>query len=141
MTKLAVLFALAAMARAATPQEEIRAVMDTQVAAWNRGDIDGFASSYENSPKLLFVGKSLARGYQQMVARYKHEYPTPAKMGKLTFSGLEINILSADWANVVGHFHLDRSQPNGGNLDGVFTLLFHHTAAGWRILQDHTSAS
>jgi uncharacterized protein (TIGR02246 family) len=134
-----VLLALSAVARATTPQQDIRAVMDAQVAAWNRGDIDAFASSYENSSKLLFVGKSLARGYQEMVARYKHEYPTPAKMGKLAFTGLEVNVLCAEWANVVGHFHLDRAREDGGNADGVFTLLFHHTANGWQIIQDHTS--
>ncbi len=136
---VAVLLTLSAIVRAATPQQDIRTVMDAQVAAWNRGDIDAFASSYENSPKLLFVGKSLARGYQEMVARYKREYPTPAKMGKLAFTGLEVNVLCGEWANVVGHFHLDRAQQDGGNADGVFTLLFHHTANGWRIIQDHTS--
>ncbi len=140
MIKLSMaLLAFTLHAVAATPQEDIRAVMNTQVAAWNRGDIAGFASTYENSPKLLFVGKSLAHGYQEMLARYKREYPTPAKMGKLAFTGLEVDVLSPEWANVVGHFRLDRAKTQGGSADGVFTLLFHRTAQGWRILQDHTS--
>lgn len=136
---VAAFLALSISAFAASPEQEIRTVMDNQVAAWNRGDIKGFAQSYQNSPRLLFVGKSIARGYQDMVARYKREYPTPAKMGKLAFSGLEINLLCPEWANVVGHFHLDRSPQNGGNADGIFTLLFQHTPQGWRIMQDHTS--
>ena len=60
-------------------------------------------------------------------------------MGKLDFSGIEVHMLSADYANVVGKFHLARTAGGGGDANGVFTLLFHKTASGWRIIQDHTS--
>ena len=40
---------------AADPSMEIRAVMDRQVAAWNRGDIDGYMEGYVRSDKLEFV--------------------------------------------------------------------------------------
>jgi ketosteroid isomerase-like protein len=60
-------------------------------------------------------------------------------MGKLDFSGLEVTLLGPDYANVVGKFHLARTAQGGGDASGVFTLLFHRTPAGWRIIQDHTS--
>ena len=74
-----------------------------------------------------------------MRKNYHERYPTPAKMGKLDFSGIEVNLLGADYANVVGKFHLARTKEGGGDANGVFTLLFHKTQAGWRIIQDHTS--
>jgi ketosteroid isomerase-like protein len=60
-------------------------------------------------------------------------------MGKLDFSELDIQLLGADYANVSGRFHLAREATGGGEAKGVFTLLFHKTGAGWRIIQDHTS--
>jgi hypothetical protein len=32
----------------------VRAVLDRQVADWNRGDLDGFLGGYWNSPKVVF---------------------------------------------------------------------------------------
>ena len=32
----------------------IRAVLDSQVSAWNRGDLEGFMTGYWNSPDLTF---------------------------------------------------------------------------------------
>lgn len=35
-------------------EAEIRAVLSAQVAAWNRGDIDGFMNGYARSPATEF---------------------------------------------------------------------------------------
>jgi len=40
---------------------------------------------------------------------------------------------------VIGRYHLDRSQQAGGEGNGVFTLVFHRTPRGWKIILDHTS--
>ncbi len=140
MTRVAALLACFAIAAAAgTPEQDIRKVLDDQVAAWNRGDIAAFATGYNNSPDTLFIGKSIARGYDQMLERYRNSYPTPEKMGKLAFSELEFHVLDARYVDVVGHFHLERTDAGGGSADGVFTLLFQKTPKGWKIIQDHTS--
>jgi uncharacterized protein (TIGR02246 family) len=124
----------------ASPVQDIKRVLELQQAAWNRGDIDSFATSYKNTPELVFVsGQKIARGYQGMVDRYKTNYSDPARMGQLTFSGLEVTMLGEKYANVLGHFHLERTAAGGGNADGVFTLLFEKTSSGWKIIQDHTS--
>jgi uncharacterized protein (TIGR02246 family) len=123
----------------ASPEAEIRAVLDKQAADWNRGDVDAFMTSYENSPNTTYVGKSLARGYQQLLESYKKRYATREAMGTLHFSDVEVRLLGADAALVTGRFHLQRTAAGGGDASGTFTLVFRKTAAGWRIIHDHTS--
>jgi uncharacterized protein (TIGR02246 family) len=118
-------------------EADIRAVMDDQTAAWNRGDIDAFMQGYWNSDKLIFVsGDNVTRGWQQTLDNYKKNYATTEKMGKLTFSGLEIDVLSKDAAVVLGSWSLERA---GDNPHGKFTLIFRKFKNGWRIVRDHTS--
>jgi hypothetical protein len=60
-------------------------------------------------------------------------------MGTLRFSDLEIKLLGSAYASVLGRFHLDRSAEVGGEAAGIFTLLFHKTPQGWKVILDHTS--
>jgi hypothetical protein len=60
-------------------------------------------------------------------------------MGELTFTDLEITPLDARFATVTGRFHLARSTAAGGDAQGIFSLVFEKTAAGWKIILDHTS--
>ena len=117
----------------------IRAVLDTQAAAWNRGDIEGYMDGYDRSPKTEFVGgDTINRGWQSVLDRYKQRYDTREKMGFLTFSDLEITVLSKDAALVLGRWRLKRTNDEP---HGTFTLLFRKTKAGWRIVHDHTSSA
>ncbi|MGN6281852.1 YybH family protein, partial [Frateuria sp.] len=95
--------------------------------------------SYDNSPDTVFIGKNVERGYAAVLRRYRERYPTPQKMGKLAFSDLSVSLLGADYASVIGAFHLTRTASAGGNASGVFSLLFHRTSAGWKIILDHSS--
>jgi len=118
-------------------ESDIRAVMNDQVAAWNRGDIEGFMSGYWRSDKLTFVsGSNVTRGWQPTLDRYKKNYDSRAKMGTLAFSDLEITVLSKDAAVVLGSWSLAREKDNP---HGKFTLVFRKFKDGWRIVQDHTS--
>lgn len=123
-----------------TPAEAgIRAVMETQQAAWNRGDVEGFMSGYNASDSTTFVGATITRGYSQVLENYHRRYPTKERMGQLTFSGIEVMPLGADYASVLGKWHLDRPSEAGGEAGGIFTLLFRKTPNGWKIILDHTS--
>jgi len=124
---------------AASPDEEIRAVLDNQVAAWNRGDIPGFMEGYEKSQSTTFVGKSITKGHANVLERYIKSYPTRASMGTLRFSDVEIRLLGTGYASVIGRFHLDRGPEAGGESAGIFTLLFERTGQSWKIILDHTS--
>lgn len=115
----------------------IRAVMDEQSAAWNKGDIDGFMKGYWNSPEMTFVsGTNVTKGWQPTLERYKKGYDTKAKMGILTFSDLEITVLGKEAAVVLGKWSLEREKDNP---NGLFTLTFRKFKKDWRIILDHTS--
>ena len=123
-----------------TSAQAILTTLNKSADDWNRGDLDAFATSYKNSPDILFMGRTIRHGYAQMLAGYKASYPTQEKMGKLTFSQLEVQSLDERLATVTGHFHLDRTVAGGGNADGYFLLVLEHTPAGWKIVRDDTTA-
>ncbi len=117
----------------------IRSVIDAQAAAWNHGDLEGYMDGYDRSPNTEFVGgDSISRGWQTVLDNYKRKYDTRAKMGVLTFSDLEITILSKDAALVLGRWRLKRASDEP---HGTFSLLFRKTKAGWRIVHDHSSSA
>jgi ketosteroid isomerase-like protein len=122
---------------ATTDQAQVRAVLDAQVKAWNRGEVAKFMQGYWNSPETEFVGSAgIIRGWQTVLDRYRKTYPNRAAMGHLDFSNLEITMLGPEAAMVVGQFHLKRQNDAPY---GVFTLIFRKFPEGWRIIHDHTS--
>ena len=125
------------------PQVEldIVKVLLAQEAAWNRGDIEGFSQAYKNSPDTLFVTNMVNRGFEGMVDAYRRDYPNKAAMGTLSFSELEVHPLDEHFAVVIGRYHLERSKTkkDGGNADGIFSLVLEKTDKGWKIIVDHTT--
>ncbi|MGH9902154.1 MAG: YybH family protein [Pyrinomonadaceae bacterium] len=120
-------------------EKAVRAVLDGQAAAWNRGDIEGFMDGYERSDQTLFVsGGEVTRGWQTVLERYRRNYDSREKMGTLAFSELEIKPLSEYYTLAVGRWQLTRANdlPHGR-----FTLLFRRTPKGWRVVHDHTSSA
>ena len=117
----------------------VRAVIEAQRDAWNRGDIPGYMDGYERSPNTVFVsGDSVTHGWQTVLERYQKSYNSREKMGTLTFSDLEVTPLGKDRAVVIGSWRLKRAQDEP---HGKFTLIFRKSKAGWRIVHDHTSSA
>ncbi|HST50999.1 MAG TPA: nuclear transport factor 2 family protein [Pyrinomonadaceae bacterium] len=117
----------------------VRSVIESQAAAWNRGDIEGYMEGYAKEDSTEFVsGDSLTRGWQTVLERYKSRYDSRAKMGTLTFSELEIEPLSEYYIMATGRWQLTR---DADTPHGRFTLIFRRTVAGWRIVHDHTSSA
>ncbi len=126
--------------KVATPQElGVIKVLLAQEKAWNAGDLDAFANGYKNSPDVVFIGAHVSRGHDQLLSEYKKNYPNKEAMGVLGFSELEVHPLGDNFAAVVGKYHLDRSKKAGGNADGIFSVVFEKTDAGWKIVLDHTT--
>ncbi len=116
---------------------QIDSLLARQIAAWNRGDIEGYMEGYWQSDSLIFTsGGKIQRGWKATFEKYKKTYDTPAKMGKLEFSDVEIMSLSKKSAWVFGHWKLAREKDQPG---GVFTLILRKFPVGWRIVHDHTS--
>ncbi len=130
------------MAAAAAPATDkdlaaIHAVLDAQAAAWNRGDLEAYMAGYARGDDTTFVGgDTVTRGWQTVLDRYKKKYDSRAKMGTLLFSDLAFRPLGAEDVVVTGAWQLTRQSDAP---HGRFTLIFHRTAAGWRIVYDHSS--
>ena len=118
----------------------VRQILDSQVAAWNKGDLKGFMAGYWKSEKLTFFsGDKIEHGWQATFDRYQKRYQSEGReMGKLSFSDLDIEMLGADTAWVRGRWKLVTSKETPG---GLFTLIFKKFPEGWRIIHDHTSAA
>lgn len=118
--------------------KEIRAVLEAQTIAWNRADLPAFTATY--APQCTLIGNSIAESSRSdVLAHYRSKYPSPARMGHLTFSDLRVTALDARHAVAVGRWHLDRNGASGGPVGGVFSLVLERQQSQWLILLDHTS--
>ena len=118
----------------------IRDVLDRQVQAWNRRDLEGFMQGYWHSPELTFYsGGTIVSGWEQTLARYRNRYQSEGnEMGHLQFTALKIELLGPGAAFVRGRFYLKMTSSESS---GVFTLTFKKLAGGWKIIHDHTSTA
>ena len=129
----------AAPEQASNSVAEIQAVLTAQQEAWNRGDINAFMNGYGRSASTVFVSEDeLRRGWETVRDRYRVKYSDRAKMGTLSFSDIEVTMLSPDAAAVLGRWRLKRANDEP---HGRFTLIFKRLPEGWRIVHDHTSAA
>jgi ketosteroid isomerase-like protein len=120
-------------------EHEIRAVMDAQQAAWNRGDIEAFMDGYDRADTTTFVsGDQLIRGWQTVFDRYKKQYSSREQMGTLSFAELTITPIAADLALADGRWQLTRANDSP---HGRFTLLFKRINSKWRIIHDTTTSA
>ena len=119
----------------------IRAVLDEQVVAWNRGDIEGFMGGYLRSDELVFTsGGRVRRGWDTTLGKYRERYGNaPETMGRLEFGDVEIHMLGTDAAWLLGRWSL--TWPDATTEGGIFTLVMKKTGDGWKVVHDHTSVS
>lgn len=117
---------------------DITSVLDSQQAAWNVGDIDGFMKGYWKSDDLVFsTPDGDTHGWQATLDRYKSRYATPEQMGKLSFSRLTVARPTPDTAEVSGVYRLDLSE---GVKSGRFYLHMRLIDGQWVIVRDRTVA-
>lgn len=140
---LPALVALALLAptalRASDEAETIRSVLMAQAADWNRGDIRAFMQAYWKSDSLRFAsGGTVTHGWRTTLERYLARYPDKATMGTLTFTLLDVNVVSRDAAVVFGKWELARAQDHPW---GLFTLVLRKIDGTWVITADHTSSA
>ncbi len=125
----------------ATVKASIEKTLNDQVAAWNQGSIRDFMNGYVRDEQLRFAsGGNIRRGWEETLNRYLASYSTKEKMGTLKFTDLEIIVLSPDYAEVFGKFHLSRDK-SVGDASGLFTLLMRKDGDQWLVLHDHTSSA
>jgi ketosteroid isomerase-like protein len=118
---------------------QIQVVLNESVNAWNEGNIKKYMECYLKSDSLRFAGNGKINfGWQTVLERYQKGYPDKTSMGYLTFSDMDISVLSNNYALVFGRWHLRREADEPL---GLFTLLIKNTTDGWRIVHDHSSSA
>lgn len=123
---------------AQSAQEQIKTIMQRQLTAWNKGDVEGFMKGYWESDQLIFIGsKGLTYGYFQTLANYKKGYPDRDAMGYLEFQFKEFIPLGNQHLLVIGQWKISRS--DGEVLQGHFSLTWENKEEGWVIIADHSS--
>ncbi|SHE99578.1 YybH family protein [Flavisolibacter ginsengisoli] len=134
----AILFVSASISQAQSKDEQqIRNLLQTQVEAWNRGDLEAFMQTYWKSDSLMFIGKNgIKWGWNETLANYKKGYPDTAAMGKLSFNIIQVKRLSVMYCYVVGKWMLTRSI---GDISGHYDLLLRKIKGRWVIISDHSS--
>ena len=141
---LTTLLALAACATqpgagTASPEAQIRALLDAQQLAWNRGDIEGFMQGYWHDDALRFdAGTTSTSGWQATYERYLRRYPDRAAMGRLQFSDVQVLLLDADNARVTGGWELQRAADRP---HGTYILNLRRFKYDWKIVQDRTEVA
>jgi hypothetical protein len=106
--------------------------------AWNKGDIHGFMSFYQNDSNTQFISKrGRTKGWQNTLNMYLKSYPDRKTMGKLIFELDTIQILSAKdgLGQVTGKWTLIRATDTP---HGFYSLITRKTPSGPKIIIDHT---
>jgi ketosteroid isomerase-like protein len=115
----------------------IHAILDNQITAWNKGDLEAFMAGYLKSDSLVFIGKSgPTYGYENTLNNYKKGYPDANHMGKLNFEIVSMKPLGTNYYFIIGKWYLKRTV---GDINGVYTLVLKKTEDGWKIIADHSS--
>jgi len=115
-------------------EASIRLVLEKQVTAWNKHDLEGFMDGYWKSDQLKFYGASgLTLGWDQTLANYKKRYPTKRETGTLNFVINDISIIEGNNYWVMGEYHLKREI---GDAEGIFIIIFKQINGEWKIVAD-----
>ncbi len=117
----------------------IRAVLTSQVDAWNHGRLKAYMEGYWKSTELtFFAGDKESAGWEAAYQRYRAAYQGNGKeMGRLQFRSVRVEMLGPDAAFVRGGWLL--TMKDGSRRAGLFTIVLKKFDEGWRIIHDHSS--
>ena len=127
------------------PRDEVLALVQQQVAAWNRGDLEAFCATYADDavfvspPRAANVDAGVAasdgvtRGRAEVLARYKKRYPDGKAMGQLAIDPWDVRE-TKDSVSISAKWTL--RYPDKAALSGNTVIVLLRTKAGWRIVHD-----
>ena len=116
---------------------QIQSALDASVDGWNQGNLAQHLSLYD--PSVTAMTREGPRpGVAAIEASFRATYFVGDKpKQRLRMERVAVRPLSSDSALTTGRFVL-----YGGELpeqSGWFTLVWVRTAAGWKVVHDHTS--
>jgi uncharacterized protein (TIGR02246 family) len=121
----------------------VKALLATQSAAWNRGDLEGFTAVYAED--ATFVSSTgLTHGRRQVLERYRRRYPDKKAMGTLTLDVQETRTFPAkspscaiEGVSVAARWRLAYpDQPDKKTAEGSTLLVLRPRGGSWEIVQD-----
>lgn len=133
--------------RAQRAREQIQELLSRQAADWSRGDLVAFCSGYAED--AVFVSpKGVARGREELLARYRKSYPDARAMGQLDLKVAELRPMwgpevtplgdatpgAIHSATVVARWALKREGQDEAS--GHTLLVLQRGPQGWRIVHD-----
>lgn len=122
------------------PKEAIQTVLDQQIVAWNRGDLEGFMVGYWNSSDFVYLSnKQVVRGWQTMLDRYRQTFKSSgeAQMGMLELQDTQITLRGKEAALVWGPYRV--VNPDCKQRGGLYALVMRKSPEGWRKVYDRRS--
>ena len=139
MKKLLVLFIIPFLSMGQGDLQKIKEVLYKQEGAWNQGNLYEFMLGYWNSDKLEFSSEGVTTyGWWNTYRKYRANYPTKEKMGKLQFEIIEAKLTSDSTAFVQGKWGLIRREDKSWG--GGFLLTFQKFNNEWLIIKDYTTS-
>ena len=129
---------------------EVRTMIQTQVEAWNRGDLEAFTSGYAEDAAFLSPS-GLTRGRGEVLSRYRKRYPDRKAMGRLSLEPIEMRPAAGTEFTELGGARPSRvhgvsvaarweiaypEEPGKEPASGLTLIVFRRTLAGWEIVQD-----
>ena len=119
---------------------EARTLLETQAAAWNRGDLDAFCAVYADDA-LFLTAFGLTKGRAEVLARYKARYPDAAARGTLSFEMLSVDVLAPAPAKkappaigLIARWRIAHADKPAA--EGLTLLNLVRFPGGWRIVHD-----
>lgn len=140
---VALLFSAAALAEpgatAGYARDEVRGVIEHQVASWNKKNLEGFCAPYADNATFL-TPKGVTRGRAKILARYQKSYvEEKGDMGTLSLDVLELRP-SADqrFATVALKWTLKftKRKDKVKEASGYSLIALEKRDSGWVIVQD-----
>ena len=119
---------------------EARTLLETQAAAWNRGDLPAFCSVYADDA-LFVTAFGVTKGRAEVLARYEARYPDAAARGTLSFEVLSVDVLvpappKGDPGAIAVVARWKIAFPDKPAAAGLTLLNLVRSPAGWRVVHD-----
>lgn len=117
---------------------EVKAALDTEVAAWNTGTFEKAGSVYHDSPEMLWVNRTgIRKGNETIRASYRRPAANTSRIGLYSYEPLHIERLSPNCVYFVIRW---KYELNGRNtMNGVTSMVWKKISKKWVIVAEHAS--
>ena len=120
----------------ATPDEQIKAVLQSTADGWNAGDLSKYLAAYvPEATEMLSTGPT---GGVEAIEKTMKEgfWKTGRPLQQLRYENIVVRPLGKDNALVTGQYVL--SGADKPDRKGWFTTVWTKTKTGWRMIHDHS---